>query len=158
MNEPRFLSQEHDHVHCVEDALAQAERVCADRGANLTTLRRRVLQIVWAGHRPLGAYEILETMAGDGRRPAPPTVYRALEFLLENGLVHRIASLNAYAGCANPGHTGNGQFLICKQCGIALELDDSKVSAAIEQAAASQGFKAENHTVEIGGTCPHCAA
>ena len=94
----------HDHSRCVAEALAEAEALCAKQGTRLTTLRKRVLELVWASHKPLGAYDILGVLSEeDGRRAAPPTVYRALDFLLENGLVHRIASLNAFIGCVHPG-------------------------------------------------------
>ena len=87
----------HDHSHCVSDALRAADALCARSGARLTALRRRVLELVWQSHRPLGAYDILGVLSSeDGRRAAPPTVYRALDFLLEHGLIHRLASLNAY--------------------------------------------------------------
>lgn len=151
-----FHHHAHDHSLCVDDALAEAQRLCLERGANLTALRRRVLQIVWSGHRPLGAYDILAALSEGGKRAAPPTVYRALEFLLEHGLVHRLASLNAYAGCTNPGHGGQGQFLLCTQCGHAAELVDADVGAAIESAAKRRDFRISSHTVEIAGTCPNC--
>ena len=96
----RFLSDEHDHRRCVANALDDAEAVCAERGARLTPVRRRVLEIIWQSHRPLGAYAILEVLSGEGHSPAPPTVYRALEFLLTHGLVHRLSSLNAFIGCS----------------------------------------------------------
>ncbi|MEM7406744.1 MAG: Fur family transcriptional regulator [Pseudomonadota bacterium] len=153
-----FHHHNHDHSVCVDDALAEARRLCSERSANLTPLRQRVLQIVWSGHRPLGAYDILAALNTDGKRAAPPTVYRALEFLLEHGLVHRLASLNAYAGCTNPGHGGQGQFLLCTQCGHAAELVDGEVSAAIESAARRRDFQVSTHTVEIAGTCPNCIA
>lgn len=153
---PNFLAQGHDHEACMEDALADAERVCEAAGANLTTLRKQVLRIVWSGHRPVGAYEILESLSSGGRRAAPPTVYRALEFLSEHGLVHRLASLNAYAGCSNPGHGGHGQFLICTLCGSAVELNDGDINQVIQQAASRRGFTPASHTVEIAGTCPNC--
>src|SRR5690606_10698879 len=89
----------HDHEQCVSDALAAAEQVCERSGARLTPVRRGVLGLVWQSHRPMGAYDLLDTLAReDDRRPAPPTVYRALDFLQEHGLVHRIASLNAFIG------------------------------------------------------------
>ena len=89
----------HDHAHCVAGALAEADALCARLGVRLTELRRRVLELVWQSHKPLGAYDILAVLSEqDGRRAAPPTVYRALDFLLENSLVHRIASLNAFTG------------------------------------------------------------
>lgn len=153
-----FLSHEHDHDACVDAALDRAEAVCARRGARLTALRRRVLEIVWSGHRPIGAYDVLEHLTGDGRRAAPPTVYRALDFLLEHGLVHRVASLNAFVGCAQPGHGGNGQFLICRRCGSAAELRDTAIAEAIDGAARQRGFATEAHTVEIAGLCPNCRA
>lgn len=151
-----FLARGHDHDRCVTAAMVDAARVCAERGARLTPLRRRVLQIVWQNHRPLGAYEILGVLGDEGRSAAPPTVYRTLEFLLEHGLVHRISSLNAFVGCRRPGHTGSGQFLICRSCGNAAELNDGGVERAITKSAASQGFAAQRHTIEISGLCPEC--
>ena len=100
-----LASRPHDHSHCVTHALGEAESLCTKSGVRLTDLRRRVLELVWQSHKPLGAYDILAVLSEqDGRRAAPPTVYRALDFLLENGLVHRIASLNAFIGCNHPGH------------------------------------------------------
>ncbi len=152
----RFLSDEHDHRRCVADALEDAKTICAERGARLTPVRRRVLEIIWQSHRPLGAYAILEVLSGEGHSPAPPTVYRALEFLLKHGLVHRLSSLNAFIGCAHPGHPGAGQFLLCTACGTAAELNDPRIERAIERSAATEGFTSQVHTVEIRGLCPHC--
>lgn len=147
----------HDHQQCVDDALAAAEQVCERNGARLTALRKRVLELVWQSHRPMGAYDLLETLAReDDRRPAPPTVYRALDFLQEHGLVHRIASLNAFIGCASPEHTHQGHFLICRNCRVAFELDQALIQPAIRQVAAQQGFAVEAETVEISGLCAHC--
>lgn len=153
---PRFHAAPHDHEECIDAALAEAAQICAQRGARFTLLRRRVLEIVWQSHRPLGAYNILQTLSGEGRSAAPPTVYRALEFLLEQGLVHRIASLNAFVGCARPGHPGPGQFLICHACGCAAELNDAKVERAITRSASTLGFRVQHHTVEVTGLCPNC--
>ena len=152
----RFPSDEHDHRHCVANALDDAKAVCSERGARLTPMRQRVLEIIWQSHRPLGAYAILEVLSGEGHSPAPPTVYRALEFLLMHGLVHRLSSLNAFIGCARPGHPGPGQFLLCTACGTAAELNDGAIERAIERRAAAEGFDPQAHTVEISGTCPHC--
>jgi len=123
----------------------------------LTALRKRVLELVWQSHKPLGAYDILAVLSEqDGRRAAPPTVYRALDFLLENGLVHRIASLNAFIGCNHPEHPHQGQFLICRLCHTAIELENAAVSDAIAAAAASVDFQAEAQTVEVVGICAPC--
>ena len=147
----------HDHRQCVSDALAAAEQVCERNGARLTALRKRVLELVWQSHRPMGAYDLLETLAReDDRRPAPPTVYRALDFLQEHGLVHRIASLNAFIGCDSPEHTHQGHFLICRQCRVAIELDQSLIQPTIRRVAEQQGFTVEAETVEISGLCAHC--
>ena len=152
----RFLSDEHDHRHCVANALVDAKTVCSRSGARFTPVRQRVLEIIWQSHRPLGAYAILEVLSGEGHSPAPPTVYRALEFLLTHGLVHRLSSLNAFIGCTRPGHPGAGQFLLCTTCGSAAELNDSAIERAIERSAAAEGFTSQVHTVEISGLCPHC--
>ncbi len=151
-----FPGRDHDHLHCVSAALAQAARLCRERGARLTPLRARVLEIVWQSHKPLGAYDMLAVLAAEGRSAAPPTVYRTLEFLLEQGLVHRLSSLNAFVGCKRPGHTGSGQFLICESCGNAAELNDGGVERAITRSATAHGFDVDRHTVEITGICPEC--
>jgi len=151
-----FPSREHDHASCIEQALADAAAICLSRRARLTPLRKRVLEIIWQSHRPLGAYDILEVLSRDGRAAAPPTVYRGLDFLLDHGLIHRIDTLNAFVGCSQPGHPGSGQFLICEKCGMAAEVNDAGLEAAIGSAAESAGFSATEHTVEISGRCPHC--
>ncbi len=160
MAESNRQSCAHDHAHCVTDALAQAELLCTARGARLTVLRRRVLELVWASHRPRGAYDILEDL-GDGpgtggRRAAPLTVYRALEFLVGQGLVHRIESLNRYVGCARPGASHSGQFLVCDGCGVAFELNEAGITGAIVECAKARGFRVLRPTVEVHGLCPAC--
>jgi Fur family zinc uptake transcriptional regulator len=147
----------HDHSHCVSGALAQAQSLCELRGVRLTALRLRVLELVWESHKPLGAYDILAVLSEtDGRRAAPPTVYRALDFLQENGLVHRLASLNAFVGCSHPEQPHQGQFLICRTCHTSIELEQSSISAAIISSAASVGFSVEGQTVEVVGLCASC--
>lgn len=146
----------HNHRACIATALAAAEKLCAARGEQLTALRRRVLELVWAGHKPVGAYQILDILRGDGRSAAPPTVYRALDFLLAQGLVHRVESLNAFIGCPHPGETHATQFLICSRCGTAVELDDPGIDKAIDGTAARMGFVIAARTVEISGTCAEC--
>lgn len=151
--------QPHDHSHCVHDALATAERLCAESGARLTPLRRRVLELVWGSHRPLGAYELLDQLIAEGHKPAPPTVYRALEFLLEQKLVHRIASRNAFLGCTHPGAAHAGYFLLCDECGNAEEIADGRALAgAIASAAATADFAISSQTLELTGRCRRCRA
>ena len=156
-HKPPLACLPHDHSRCVSGALAEAEALCARDGVRLTALRKRVLELVWQSHKPLGAYDILAVLSEeDGRRAAPPTVYRALDFLLENGLVHRIASLNAFIGCTHPEHAHQGQFLICLSCHAAIELEQPKISSAIVAGAAEVGFSVESQTVEVVGLCTQC--
>src|SRR6188472_2050822 len=96
-----FLAPDHDHHRCSADAMAAAQTLCDERGQRLTPIRRDVLAALLASHQPLGAYEIMERVAHSGPRPAPITVYRALDFLRENGLVHRIESRNAFVACVH---------------------------------------------------------
>lgn len=158
-----FPEPDHDHGACVDDALARADEICAERGARLTALRRSVLEIVWDSHAPIGAYEILERLQTARRadtdepaRAAPPTVYRALDFLLEHGLAHRIESLNAYVGCSRPEAGHAGRFLICRTCGTAAEIDDGDLEQALAATAERHGFKMHRATLEVAGLCPSC--
>jgi len=152
-----LASLPHDHSHCVHSALSEADALCTKQGVRLTALRRRVLELVWQSHKPLGAYDILAVLSDqDGRRAAPPTVYRALDFLLDNNLVHRIASLNAFIGCNHPEHAHQGQFLICRDCHVAVELEQKTISDAIVNSALGVGFAVEGQTVEVVGLCAAC--
>jgi Fur family zinc uptake transcriptional regulator len=152
-----FPNSGHDHSKCINSVLKAAESYCRDQGLRLTQLRRRVLELVWNSHRPLGAYELLEQLTAQGeRRAAPPTVYRSLDFLLEHGLVHRIASLNAFVGCMHPGREHAAQFFICDACGEAAELEDPVVDRAITKDADHLGFRIASQTIEITGTCAQC--
>lgn len=147
----------HDHGSCVTRAIETAERVCRARGLRFTRLRKRVLELVWNSHRPVGAYDILEQLGGDGRKAAPPTVYRALDFLIEAGLVHRLDSLNAFIGCPDPQRSHTGQFLICRRCRSVAELDDHDIVAVVERKAAELGFRATHQMLEIQGLCRSCS-
>ncbi|MFP3976907.1 MULTISPECIES: Fur family transcriptional regulator [Marinobacter] len=146
----------HNHDDCVSQALAEARAICQEQHARLTPTRERVLELIWESHKPLGAYDVLAKLASEGHSAAPPTVYRALDFLQQYGLVHRIASLNAFIGCAHAGEHHTGMFLICRSCGNALELTDTTVSKAIHEAAGAEAFVTEAITLEIAGLCPSC--
>lgn len=151
----RYFSGEHNHVDCISKSLRRAEEICRKRKVRLTPLRRRVLELVCESHRAIGAYDILEKLQEKGRA-APPTVYRALDFLQGQGLVHRLASLNAYVGCVSPDTPHPGQFLICESCRTLVELNDNKVSKAISRSAREAGFQIKDQTVENVGLCPRC--
>ncbi|MGB0629768.1 MAG: Fur family transcriptional regulator [Alphaproteobacteria bacterium] len=153
-----FPAPEHDHTACIADALDAAESRCKKGGLRFTPLRRRVLEIVWNRHAPTGAYEILEELHDGKRSAAPPTVYRALEFLVENGFVHKIESLNAFVGCGRTGDEHTGQFLICENCRQVGEIDDPEIAALIEKKAAGLGFSVVQPTIEIMGLCRECTS
>lgn len=97
--------------------MAQAEEICAARGQRLTPIRRQVLEALLGSHKPLGAYEIIDVLAAAGGRPAPITIYRALDFLMDNNLVHRLESRNAFIACIHNHDAGALMvFLICENC------------------------------------------
>lgn len=150
-----FPGPDHDHTDCVSAALDVAEQLCRNRGVRLTRLRRRVLELVWSSHKPVGAYALLGQLQENGSA-APPTVYRALDFLLEQGLIHRVSSLNAFVGCARPGQEHSGQFLICEQCHNLAELDDTEIATVIARSSRHRDFVPRLQTVEIFGLCPRC--
>jgi Fur family transcriptional regulator, zinc uptake regulator len=154
---PAFPSPDHDHGRCTADALDHAEHVCAQRAQKFTPLRRQVLRALLSSHRPLGAYEIIEELARAAPRPAPITVYRALDFLMANGLVHRIESRNAYLACAHDhDSTALVAFLICERCGAVGEIPAASIADSLRAAAGALGFASKLSVVEITGTCAHC--
>src|SRR5205823_1062914 len=139
-NSMQIPAAPHDHAHCTAELLARAEKACAAHGARLTGQRRDVLACVAESHKAVGAYDIIERMAGQGPRPAPITVYRALDFLTTQGLVHKIESRNAFIACLAEHATSAVALLVCETCGIVAELDAGKPLRDLEHAAAEQGF------------------
>ena len=152
-----FPLPEHDHETCITDALDAAEQACVQGGFRFTSLRRRVLEIIWNRHAPIGAYDILNEMREGSRTAAPPTVYRALEFLVKHGFVHKIESLNAFVGCGRPDGAHVGQFLICGECRQVGELDDPEIAKLIAKKAKTAGFNVSHQTIEVTGKCSECA-
>lgn len=155
-NTPLACSQ-HNHTHCISDALDSARQLCDARGVRLTALREQVLELIWQNHKPLGAYTLMEMLAkASTRRVAPPTVYRALDFLLEQGLIHRINGLNAFIGCPSPEKKHQSHFLICVACQTAIELDSDNLAQNILSSAKDVGFSVHSHSLEVMGKCPSC--
>jgi Fur family zinc uptake transcriptional regulator len=152
-----FPAPDHDHDSCTSVAIAHAEQICAARAQRLTPMRRHVLQALLASHKPLGAYEIMERLAAGNGRPAPITVYRALDFLRENGLVHRIESRNAFVACVSE-HASSDPivFLICERCGAVGETPGVSVAEALKSSCRAAGFAPKSPVIEIAGICSHC--
>ncbi|MCI4662057.1 MAG: transcriptional repressor [Neomegalonema sp.] len=148
----------HDHAQCQQAALERAAQICAERGARLTPVRQRVLEILWENHQPLGAYAVLDRLRAENLGSQPPVVYRALDFLIEHGLAHKVVSLNAYVGCAHPAQPHIPHFLICTECQQVAEISSAAISDGINQAAAQRGFRAAATPVEIPGQCASCLA
>ncbi len=154
-----FPTPDHDHDRCASDAIAHAEAICASRKERLTPVRRRVLEALLVSHQPLGAYELIDRLAVRGTRPAPITIYRALDFLREQGLVHRIESRNAFIACVH-NHDSHDPvvFLICEQCGAVGEAASAAVADTIKTASRAAGFTPKTPVIEISGICAHCKA
>lgn len=153
-----------DFSRRTQSLLAQAEALCEHRGARLTELRRHVLGLILDSASPTGAYDLLDKLRQTRRSAAPPTVYRALDFLLEQGLIHRVERLSAFVGCiagctaggGDHSHTHAAQFLICRQCGRVLEMQNHDVSAVLARAAQDAGFTVGSATIEAEGLCSTC--
>ncbi|MFT6451782.1 MAG: Fur family zinc uptake transcriptional regulator [Halocynthiibacter sp.] len=152
---PAFHS--HNHASCTGDLLQRADELARLEGLRLTPVRRRALEILLEEHRALGAYDVLERLREDGFGSQPPVAYRALEFLVENGLAHRIRRLNAFMACMHPGESHAPAFFICTQCNSVAELPEEELRSAVELAAAKIGFAIERVNVEAIGVCPSCA-
>ncbi|MEO8243684.1 MAG: transcriptional repressor [bacterium] len=146
----------HDHAACATEAMAQAEDRLGQTGQRLTPVRRRTLEILLESPRALGAYEVLERLVTDGYANQPPVAYRALDFLVDQGLVHRIRRLNAFAACLHVGEAHAPVFLICRECHMVAEAPAAGVASALQDAARSLHFTVERSTIEALGLCPAC--
>ncbi len=148
--------EEHDHTSCIKDALASADAYCDENSLQFTKTRRRVLEILLMEHKALGAYDILAYLSDEGLGSQPPVVYRALEFLVANGFVHKIEKLNAYSACSHPGKSHSPVFMICRLCKNVVEAQTEPVRSALTSTAKTAGFIIERTVVEVEGLCPSC--
>ena len=140
----------------VTRVLEQAETLCHERGVRLTAQRKSVLRLLCLSDKALGAYELLDQMRGVIKNPTPAVVYRALDFLLEQGLVHKLETQHAYISCTHPEHPHSSQFLICDDCGDVTEIEDFSMSKRLKEMSKSKGFRAKRPVVELLGTCEQC--
>ena len=144
------------HVHGAGDYVRAVEAACRERGLRLTPLRAQVLGLVAAAGKPAKAYDLLEQMKTASGNVAPPTVYRALDFLLAEGFVHRLASINAFVACHHPNVRHSVPFLICDGCQDAVELEDERIPELLEARAQALGFETRAQTLELHGLCAAC--
>ncbi|MCC5989732.1 MAG: transcriptional repressor [Pararhodobacter sp.] len=136
--------------------MAQAETLALAQGLRLTPVRRRVLEILLERHGAMGAYEVLERLSEEGFGHQPPVAYRALDFLVEQGLAHRIRRINAFIACAHPGEDHHAAFLICRECKAVAEMPAEELRGALEAGARGAGFSIERVSLEASGLCPRC--
>ena len=150
----------HHHVHDAQAFVRAVELACQERGLRLTPIRARVLRLIAGAGRPVKAYDLLDMVrSGEGAgADAPPTVYRALDFLLANGFIHKLQSVNAFVACHHPSTAQHSvPFLICDRCHAAVELEDRQVVAALDERARALGFRPQAQTLEVHGLCAACA-
>jgi Fur family zinc uptake transcriptional regulator len=149
---------DHDHAYCVRQAIRAAEVLCSQRGARLTPIRRKMLELIWESHCAAKAYDLLDKIKPVEPAAKPATVYRALDFLIEQGLVHRVESLNAFIGCKCPEQGHEQLLLICSQCHEVEERPATPVMEAVAREIEQAGFTVHHKAIELHGLCRRCAA
>ena len=149
--------EKHNHDVCLINAMQTAEEYCHKQKLQLTPARRKVLELLLQEHRALGAYDILDLLREAGFNSQPPVAYRALDFLVENGFVHKIERLNAFVACALPGTVHSPAFMICRRCDMVAETQSSSSGFDLLANADASGFKIEQTIIEAKGLCQTCA-
>jgi Fur family zinc uptake transcriptional regulator len=142
----------------IESALVRAQRICAQRGTRLTPTRRRVLELILAADQPIGAYALLAELQRERGKLGPPTVYRALDFLLAGKLIHKIESASAFVACGDVEHPHESQFMICDDCGATEEIRDDEIVQSLRRLGEGRGFAVARQVIEARGLCPACRA
>ncbi len=152
-----LTAEEHDHSLCVHQAITTAEQLCASRGVQLTPIRHKVLELIWNSHKAIKAYDLLDLIRPVNDAAKPSTVYRALDFLLEQGLIHRVESLNAFVGCKSSGTQHDQLLLICTVCHNIEERPANPVFLALKDEMYQADFIPQRKTLEIHGLCKSCS-
>lgn len=137
-------------------SLETAQRICESRGKRLTTIRRQILEILLREHRSVKAYELLEMIRHRQPNAAPPTVYRALDFLVEQGLVHRLDATNAWTACMDAAGAPHDILVVCTECGTVAELSDPALNHQLSERVSQVGFILSTTETELRGLCQKC--
>lgn len=153
-----FVSSGHDHVCCREKAIRTAEELCNQRGVRFTPIRREVLELIWESHCAVKAYDLLDRIKPKAGSAKPATVYRALDFLLEQGLIHKVESLNAFIGCSFSDRRHEQLLLTCVKCHEVEERPGERVMEAIAEELKQAAFTMQHKAIEIHGICGRCAS
>jgi Fur family zinc uptake transcriptional regulator len=140
----------------IETALARAQRICASRGARMTPVRWRVLELILRADQPTRAYALLAQLEQERGKLGPPTIYRALDFLLAHKLVHKVETSNAFVACGDVEHSHESQFMICEDCGATEEICDDEIVQSLRRLGEGRGFAVERQVIEARGLCPAC--
>jgi len=148
--------EHHDHALCIGTAISAADALCEKKALRLTPVRRKTLEILLQEHRAIGAYEMLDHLREAGFGSQPPVAYRALEFLVANGLAHKIERLNAFIACTHPGAKHSPAFMICRLCQSVAEAQSTHIGGSFIDAADAVGFHIEQTAIEAEGVCPAC--
>lgn len=161
MSETPFLNPDHDHGHCLDQAISRARSVCEEHGIKFTALREKVFRAIASSHTAVGAYDIIEMLAGNGKRIAPISMYRILDALSEVGLIHRLESRNSYFACHLHHHDDDKRdkrliFMSCNTCNTVVEIENSEIGNAIQEVSKAAGFHMSEALLEIAGNCEHC--
>ena len=149
-------AEHHHHTHNARAFVREVAAACETRGLRLTEIRSQVLDLIAASAKPIKAYDLLDKLKDDRSNAAPPTVYRALDFLLENGFIHKLQSINAYVSCHHPSVAHHVPFLICDVCESATEICDEHVAMLLSEQARALGFRTRAQTLEVHGVCERC--
>jgi len=144
------------HKSCIKEALIGAKIICDQRGVKLTKLRETVLKLIWKNHSYVKAYDLLDELRKIDHSAKPPTIYRSLDFLMKNGFIHKIQSLNAFVGCSHPSEHDECYFLICKECQNIEECHSKNINEFIQSTTNTNNFSANHVTFEISGICQEC--
>lgn len=139
------------------DYLGTVITQCESLGLRLTPLRRRLLELIAASSGPIKAYDLLDELRHEHPKATPVLVYRTLEFLLDNGFVHKLKSINAFIACQGEHAHRSAFFLICDQCSSADEIVDESVQRAVREQAKRLGFRADSQVLEVHGACVRCS-
>ena len=153
---PQNVFEKHNHRLCRTGGMKEARTFCATEKLRLTPVRARVLEILLESHKALGAYDILDRLKADDLGSQPPVVYRALDYLVQHGFVHKLERLNAFAACCQPLQSHEPMFLICEMCSLVAETPLGQLHGQIDLAAEAIGFDVSSPMVEVMGRCSVC--